>query len=285
MHVLLRCPTCLFDYLEHYSESRAAKRVIAAILAVVFLISLALIELKRLDLLSPQLSAIVPANHFQAINLGFILLLALEVTDLVFALPASVSRSVGKQIEVLSLILLRNAFKELSHYDYPTEITHNIVGVLDIACDAGAAIFLFVVLGIFYRLQPWPYQMPEQDKLEFIALKKCVSLFIFLIFAVIVGFFLFSPGQKWDVGGVFESFYTCLIFSDILIVLVSLRYLPVYHALFRNSAYAVATLLIRLALVAPAFYNAGISVLAALLVLAIALSYSKFSASFTAQGG
>jgi hypothetical protein len=285
MHVLLRCPTCVFDYLQHVFETRKSKRIIAAVLAVVFLIALALIELKRLGLLSPRLSEIVPANHFRAINLGFTLLLGFETLDLVFAVPASVSRSVGKQIEVLSLILLRNTFKELVYFDVPAEISHSVPGVGEIVCNAGAAILLFVVLGIFYHLRPKPCHMSEDDKIEFISLKKCVALVIFLIFAVIAGFYAFSPHLKWDVGEIFQSFFTCLIFSDILLVLVSLRYLPVYHALFRNSAYAVATLLIRLALVAPPFYGAGISAVAALLILAIAWSYSKFAESFKKFGG
>ncbi|HXG82627.1 MAG TPA: hypothetical protein VNI84_01245 [Pyrinomonadaceae bacterium] len=74
----------------------------------------------------------------------------------------------------------------------------------------------------------------------------------------------------------FEVFYTVLIFSDILLVLISLRYNSTYNVVFRNSGFAVATVLIRLALTAPPFYNVGLGVAAAILSLGLAYIYNNF---------
>jgi len=53
----------------------------------------------------------------------------------------------------------------------------------------------------------------------------------------------------------FHTFYTLLIITDIFIVLISQCFLPSFFSIFRNSGYALATMFIRLALVAPAYYN------------------------------
>ena len=51
----------------------------------------------------------MPSNHFHAVRLGFNLLLVVEVIGLVFGLTGSPGRTLGRQFEILSLILLRRA--------------------------------------------------------------------------------------------------------------------------------------------------------------------------------
>ena len=46
----------------------------------------------------------------------------------------------------------------------------------------------------------------------------------------------------------FETIYTVLIFADIALVLISQRYMPSFHAVFRNSGFVIGTLMMRLAL-------------------------------------
>ena len=50
----------------------------------------------------------------------------------------------------------------------------------------------------------------------------------------------------------FDAFFTALIFADVLVVLISLRYTDTYAVVFRNAGFALATVVLRLALVAPA---------------------------------
>ncbi len=58
----------------------------------------------------------------------------------------------------------------------------------------------------------------------------------------------------------FISFYTILIFADVLVVLASLRYSRAYDFAFRYFGFTVATVMIRLALTAPRFIDAAIGV-------------------------
>ncbi len=77
----------------------------------------------------------------------------------------------------------------------------------------------------------------------------------------------------------FEPFYTLLIFADILVVLLSLRYSATYQVVFRNSGLAVATVLLRAALSAPPYLNAALGLAAALLALTLAAAYRAFGPS------
>jgi hypothetical protein len=72
----------------------------------------------------------------------------------------------------------------------------------------------------------------------------------------------------------FNTFYTVLIFSDVLIVLISLRYSATYHVVFRNSGFAAATVMIRLALAGPRYLGTALGVAAALFNLGVAAAYN-----------
>ena len=75
----------------------------------------------------------------------------------------------------------------------------------------------------------------------------------------------------------FEIFFTVLIFSDILMVLISLRYSSTYSFVFRNSGYAVATVFIRLALTSPNHVSVLLGVGAAVFALGVTLAYNAFA--------
>ena len=82
----------------------------------------------------------------------------------------------------------------------------------------------------------------------------------------------FSTGQEHSV---FEIFYTLLIFADVLIVLISLRYSVAYPVVFRYFGFAVAAVLIRLALTAPRVVDAGLGVIASLFAYALTWVYNR----------
>ena len=64
-------------------------------------------------------------NPFFSIEIVFTLLLITELFGLIFMLPRSVAKAVGKQCELLSVIVKRVAFKVLSHID--TKLVWSIV--------------------------------------------------------------------------------------------------------------------------------------------------------------
>ncbi len=275
----------LFDWIELNFESKAGQRFFASLLVTFFIAAILIIELNRRQLLPVFLAPHFSRTHLAAIEQAFNLLLALEVMSLIFSLVHSVTTSVGKQFEILSLILLRDTFKKFSHFHEPLQWLEIQDSLTPIVASAIGALLIFVVLGFFYKTQrSHPITADEKIRSHFILTKKLLALlllFSFLGICLVDIWGYFSAGHPENA---FASFYTLLIFSDVLVVLISLRYSSHYLVSFRNSGYAVATVLIRLALIAPITISAIIGVGTSLFALAISLAYNAFAPSVKPQG-
>ncbi|MDO9041912.1 MAG: hypothetical protein Q7U64_06170 [Desulfocapsaceae bacterium] len=269
----------IFDALEAGVESHAGHRAVGALLVTSFIGSLVVIELNRQGMLPTPLAQVVPDSHLVAIQIAFNLLLCVEVVSLIMMLSHSISSSVGKQFELLSLILLRDVFKELAHLIEP--ITWDKVGpaMPAMAASAIGSLVIFVVIAFFYRAQcrlSITHDHLEQN--TFIAGKKCIALGLLAAFIGIVGRSLMAFYNGVHLPSPFVSLYSLLIFTDVLLVLLSLRYSSSYHVAFRNSGFAVSTVMIRVALIAPPLVGAGLGAATALFTLAVTLAYNHFAA-------
>ncbi len=269
--------TYIFDPLHHLWEHEKMHRKISIGLVLFFLVSLVSIELKRQGVLPPSLAQFLPANHFHAVQLAFTVVLIQEVISLIFTLPCSFSKSVGKQFEILSLILMRNAFKELSDFAEPITYYGNEEAILRILSDGFGALLIFGLLGLYYIVQKKNSEetMRPTDLFSFVAAKKGVALVllgIFVIMGVQSAWLTLSGTPHADF---LHGFYTLLILADILLVLISQCFEPSFYSVFRNSGYALSTLIIRIALAAPAFYNVLLGVAAALFAILLTVVSSK----------
>jgi len=259
--------TYIFDPLHHFWEHEKIHKKISFALVIFFLIALFVIELERLGVLPEQWSSFVPNNHFYSVQYAFTVVLILEVISLIFTLPCSFSRSVGKQFEILALILMRNAFKELSEFPEPIVFVGNEPAILRILSDGFGALLIFALLGLYYYVQSQSKTgddgVYKNDIFMFVAAKKGIALILlgfFVVMGVNSAFLTFSGQEHTDF---LYDFYTVLILADILVVLISQCYHPSFFWIFRNSGYALSTLLIRLALAAPPYYNVLMGVAAA----------------------
>lgn len=270
--------TYLFDPLHHFWEKDTTQRTVAGFLVFVFIGALATIEMKRQGWITGPIGDMIPTSHYMAINLAFTLVLILEVVSLIFTLPCSISKAVGKQFEILALIFLRSAFKTLTDFPEPITITGYEQDLYIILADGGGAVVVFALLGVYTLLRR---NLEETIKggpplFKFVAAKKIVALIMLVTFIGmgIKNASLFLTGQPTF--HFFQSFYTVLIFSDILLVLIAQRFLPEFKAVFRNSGFALATLLIRLALTAPPYYNVCIGIGAAVFACLLTFVYNTF---------
>ncbi|HET9983134.1 MAG TPA: hypothetical protein VFQ38_06095 [Longimicrobiales bacterium] len=274
---LLRPVVRVYDTLDRWWNRLITGRAFGFILSGAFVGALVAVELNRRGLVPPPLARVVPVNHFAAVAVAFWLLLFMEVLALVFVLPQSVANSVGKQFELLSLILLREAFLEFAAFGEPIDWVHGARAILVVVARMVGAFLIFVVLGVYYRLQRHrPITADEREQAGFIAAKKAIAL------VLLVAFVCLGIADVWrylhglSTFEFFEVFYTILIFSDVLIVLVSLAYTSGYQVVFRNSGFAAATVLIRLALTAPPFISVALGVGAALFAVALSAAYNSF---------
>ncbi len=265
-----------FDGIKTHWESHSVNKSISSFLVLVFIVGISLSYASSKQWIHLGVLQNYFANPFFAIEIVFTLLLIIELLSLVFILPKSVAHAVGKQFELLSLIFIRSGFKEFGrlhqlHWEkIPVELYHMLAFAL-------AALVIFIVMGFNYKLQMHSkLRVNEKDQNEFVQAKKVLALLLLLTF-ILIG--------TWDVihllkTGIylhsFDKFYSVLIFSDIIIVLIALRYTLSYYRIFRYSAFVLATIFIRLALTSDIYFNVIIGVLAAVYVLFLTISYNYF---------
>lgn len=278
-HILERSGR-VFDVIEKRWESLATQRRVASALVVIFVVGLLLVEIRRYGWAPAAVADRLPVNHFEAILLPFTLLLLAEVISLVFALARSVAAAVTKQLEIMSLILIRQSFKELTYFPEPIvwdttsgEITNRVLYILS---DSLGALIIFALIVVYTRIQRHqPISDDADAQSSFVSSKKLIALMLLVFLAVHGG----RVAWAWAVTGVspafFEVFYTLLVFADILIVLISLRYSVAYPVVFRYFGFAVATVMIRLALTAPRIVDAGLGVTATLFAIALTWVYNQ----------
>lgn len=289
MHIIFEKITYVFDPLHHLWEHEKLHRKISLFLVFFFLAGLLCIELKRQGLITGTLAEFVPYSHFSAIQVAFTMVLILEVISLIFTLPCSFSRSVGKQFELLALILLRNAFKELSYFPEPISFAGNEQAILRIITDGFGALIIFALLGFYYLVQGKKTDggddsMRSSDLFSFVAAKKGIAILLLAAFAYmgLKSGYLSLIGQEHT--DFLHDFYTLLILTDVLVVLISQCYQPGFYAVFRNSGFALSTMIIRIALAAPPFYNVLLGIAAALFAILLTIVSRKLFSAGQFQG-
>lgn len=274
---ILHAASVAFDWLDAHWNSAATRRATGTLLVTIFVTVLALAELARRGWLPDAARAFAPRSHFVAVSVVFSFLLVLEVAGLVIALAQSVASSVGKQFELLALILIREVFVELGDAGEPLAWAGMRDELPHIGANMLGALIVFALLVPFYRSQRHrAITSAGSDQASFVRAKKMVALTLLCAFAflgteTLVGQLTGSASFPF-----LASFYTILVLSDVLIVLVSLRYSTTFPVVFRNAAFAGATVLVRLALSAPPFVNVLLAIGAALFILATTLAYNAW---------
>jgi len=270
--------TNIYDCIQQFWNNIKTQQFIATFILCIFIFALIGIELNREGVLPIGISMLFPTNHFHAINLAFTLILVMEVISLIFSISCSLSRALGKQFEIMALILLRDAFKELAELPEPVSIANNLDPLLHIGVSASAALIIFVCLGIYHSIRSQQYYIKtSEQRMKYIISKKIIALFLLCMFTIIGIkdawlFIFFARAESF-----FETIYTILIFADVTLVLVSQRFMPSFHAVFRNSGFVIATLIMRLSLSATHPWNAAASVFASVYLLALIWATNHFT--------
>lgn len=272
-----------FGFFKEKWESQKVNKLISYIMVGVFVGSVILSYLDRADLISLGKWDESFSNPFFAIEISFTLLLILELLSLIFVLPESVAKSVGKQFELLSLIFMRAGFKEFSHitnFDWETFPQE----VINMFAYAFGALTIFVIMGVNYKLQMHSQLTnTEDDRVEFIQSKKLLAIGLLIAF-FIIGVndmkVLLTTGEYLHS---FDKFYSVLIFSDIVIVFIALRYTLNYYRIFRYSAFVLATIFIRISLSIKVYHNVLVGIIAAFFVLLLTFSYNYFLKTLPAK--
>ena len=267
----------LFDLLNERWEQGPTPRYVSTILIISFVSTLIIIGLQ--DYFGIFSAVETSGNYFLAIDVAFSILLIFEILGLIFILPRSVADSVGKQFEILSIVLLRSAFKEFG-YLFHAGVDGSMMDLKELGpllSDAFGALIIFFIIGIYYKKQKHE-RITEGDaaRARFINFKKAIAILLLISYVGLGVTDLMSFASEGNFESSLNTFYLILIFSDILILLYSLRFHSRYINLFRYSSFAFATILIRLALSAPDYLNAIAGIVAGLFVLGLTFAYNYY---------
>jgi len=222
-----------------------------------------------------------------ALYTPFSFILIYEVYLLIAVLPRSFSSAIQKQYEIIGLIFIRRIFKDISHLQLEGQfllLAENYHLLLDI----GIFLMLFFFTFLFMKLRKQTHKVENEEQYEsFINFKKWISIaMVPVLLGLIIyefGYWLFELQQLsagiitelTDVNQIFyHDFFMVLICVDVLILLISFRFIQSYHQLIRNSGYIVSTVLIRLSFTAEGWYHSLLIVLGVIFGVALLAIYN-----------
>ncbi len=251
-----------------------------------FLFHLLLCLLYQLGLIdfSVQTSGLFD-SYLDALYTPFSIFLAYEVYELIRTIPDSFTNSIGKQFEIITLLVVRDILKRLSDIDASvTSTVDDSITILAVECLAFLILF---GTALFFGTAQRETSLITNDSegLEkFILQKKQLAILLLLVYILTAIYSLSTwTYNVFDGDGstnrtiFFLDFFTVLIMADILILLVSHHYITEFAHLARNTGFILSTVILRVAIASPGMSGAILFILAGCLGSAVLLSGFVFS--------
>lgn len=276
-------------FLSDFAKNRFEKTTLYLALFS-FFIHLILIYLSKFDLINLSSNSELFKNPISAIYTPFSFILIYEVYLLIFHLPRSFTTYITKQYEIITLIIIRKLFKDLSVLELSSD-WFQIKGDLQFTYDILASIILFYLIFQFQKqgMQKAIQQKENQLKIErFISRKKIIAIALVPIFFIMALITLINwtsgvsfvsndlPSFETINNLFFDKFFTVLILVDVVLLLISFFYTDKFHKIIRNSGFVVSTILIRMSFGVSGLISTVLIVVAALFGLAILIIHNKY---------
>jgi len=283
--------------LSENTKEKAEKVIIWASIAS-FIIHLIVIALVNAGIIHPPVESELLTNPISAIYTPFSFILLFEVYLLVYHIPFSTSDYIAKQYEIITLIVIRRIFKDLSHLELSTNWFQDINDLI-FTYDIITALLLFLLIYFFLKLSgkkepPKPVEsLPARVRL-FIKRKKIMAMLLVPVIIVMavyafVDWFVGvwgwlstndpTQGSFIDINKIFfDEFFTVLILTDVLLLLFSFFHTTRFHVFIRNSGFIISTVLIRISFSIDGIVNNAlilVAVLFGVLILLVTNQYAK----------
>ena len=277
------------------------EKIILSIAIASFFIHLIVIWLVDFGLITIQGAPLLFTNTISAIYTPFSFILVYEVYLLIYYLPKSITTYISKQYEIISLIIIRRLFKDLSELTFSNN-WFNIKYDLEFTYDLITSILLFFLIYQFYVQNKKRYRTENisASKAEsistFIKIKKIIATLLVpaLFFAAIYSFFhwIMSVVSPSEVGSIslkninnifFEQFFSMLIIADVILLLFSFFHTDEFHKVIRNSGFIISTILIRLSFAATGLLNTALIISAVVFGLVILIIHNQFEKKLSLQ--
>ena len=280
----------IFDlFLSEQTRARTEK-IILKLALFIFFIHLVIIYLIKFDFLAQPVNSELLINPISAVYTPFSFILIYEVYLLIYYLPKSFTTYITKQYEIITLIIIRKLFKDLSNL----ELTANwfeIKGDLQFTYDLLASLVLFYLIFLFQKQGKQKTIKPigENNVIQrFVKRKKIIAVILVPLFFIMALYTLidWSTGLSITSTSIpsfesinnlfFDQFFTVLILVDVVLLLISFFYTDQFHKIIRNSGFVISTILIRMSFGVTGFISTILIVVAVLFGLAIIAIHNKY---------
>ena len=281
-----------FDRFDTEQQRGKLEHWVVFLAAGGFVLHLVLIVMARtVPFLNFGLLADLDRNFLHAVYTPFSFILFYEVLLLVLALPRSHTRSIGKQYEIVSLIVIRGVFKDIGEFEDPMNWMNQIDEATMVLMDMVAAAMMFLLIACFRRVNMTVFNMVSHDELaKFVAIKKSIAVLLCVVLLILAAFNL----VQWTAGVAgwegrwgtsvkdldfffFPVFFEFMIFTDVFLLIVSIPFFERYEYVIRNAGFVISTVLLRFSLTTPKPYDLGVAIVAMLYGLCVLGVFSMFT--------
>lgn len=286
----------VFENFLSESFRRRIERITIWIAIISFLLHLLVIFLVKQDLI--YISSKLIKSPISAIYTPFSFILVYEVFMLVFYLPRSITIYIGKQYEIITLIVVRRIFKDIGYMELSSD-WFKLENDLQFTYDLATTLILFFLIQQFYqRLEKHAKHDTHKTVEEkaqvnkFIQLKKMIAT---SLIPVVIGLALYSlvswiiecQRDHWndittfkEINNVFfENFFILLIIIDVILLLFSFFYSDSFHKIIRNSGFVISTILIKLSFSVEGLINNALILAAVVFGYLILLLHNSYKES------
>jgi len=268
--VMIKLLVRLFDSIFTKSNLRKLDKVVLLAAIFSFLIHLFLIYLVKNWNFEWSFLQDLSHSYLSAIYTPFSFIIFYEVILIIEAIPREFPLSIGKQYEVITLILIRRVFKDISEFDSIATWNENAEQMINVGLDLLGSLLLFFLVGLFYKVYHRNNRgMPKRQQ-KLIDSEKAIGALLLLIFVVLSVYSLyrwtvihFHLEGNVEVGHVFyKDFFGIMVFFDVLLLLISFIYYQGFVEIFRNAGFVLTVIIIRISFFAPQLYNVALLVAA-----------------------
>lgn len=280
----------LYQIFLSKTSKKKIEKVILYVALAGFFVHLILIYLSKFEVINFLSESELLTNPISAIYTPFSFILIYEVYLLIYYLPKSFTTYITKQYEIITLIIIRKLFKDLSVIELSSN-WFDIKGDLQFTYDILAAIILFYLIYQFQKQGMFKSQQKNSNQLKierFIQRKKNIAVVLVPLFFIMALTTLFTwassisltsndfPSFETINNLFFDEFFTVLILVDVVLLLISFFYTDRFHKIIRNSGFIVSTILIRLSFGVSGLISTILIVIAVIFGLAIILIHNKY---------
>ena len=280
----------LFQKLLSDKTRTTTEKIILNIALISFFVHLLMIYLLKFDVIEFNSDTELLNNPISAIYTPFSFILIYEVYLLIYYLPKSFTTYITKQYEIITLIIIRKLFNDLSSLELSSN-WFEIKGDLQFTYDLIASLLLFFFIYLFQKQGKKKVKQQvnlNPDIEKFVKKKRLIAVILVPLFL----FMALDTLLKWSNGMsittnefpslesinnlFFDQFFTVLILVDVVLLLISFFYTDQFHKIIRNSGFIISTILIRMSFGVNGLTNTILILVAVLFGLAILSIHNKY---------